>query len=150
MKNFVESYLAGENPNIDDFVDQWHQTDHEDGLLSEFLGLTIEEYAAWVQDSSKLPEILEDKKFSIPTLVGPDSPPPLPFYAHSCERSLDPFHISAFEGIKLGNVTSIGGAELKFGSRKSGWDILDWCGNQVGFVADGETIQLRKYKEGWA
>jgi hypothetical protein len=42
---------------IDDFVELWHQG--KSGLqLHEFLGMTLEEYSAWVRNPDLLPRII--------------------------------------------------------------------------------------------
>ena len=41
---------------IDDFVELWHQG-KSDVQLHEFLGMTQEEYSAWVRSPSLLPHI---------------------------------------------------------------------------------------------
>jgi len=52
---FVEKYLHGRaRPSeIEDFVEQWHEG-NIDCPLPEFLGLTNEEYAHWVEDPTSL------------------------------------------------------------------------------------------------
>ena len=46
---FIEGVLSGDYliNEIDDFVDEWHDSDG-DKSLSEFLGMTEEEYKLWV------------------------------------------------------------------------------------------------------
>lgn len=61
--------------------------------------------------------------------------PPLVSYAHDWERGLDPWHEDAFP-------PEFGHAGTR-GPRKTGWYALDWCGNVVGFVADGDTVEIR-------
>ena len=44
---------------IDDFVEAWHTSgEEEDRPLSDFLGMTEDEYAVWVMDARTLPLIL--------------------------------------------------------------------------------------------
>jgi len=59
IETFVEQYLKGQIglSQIDDFVDQWHDSD-DDRPIEEFLGLTLEEYAAWVEDPQSLGRLL--------------------------------------------------------------------------------------------
>jgi hypothetical protein len=54
---------------IDDFVDRWHTSDCEEAL-SSYLGMTYEEYAAWVEQRLKL-EDLAGKQHAF-------APPPQP------------------------------------------------------------------------
>jgi hypothetical protein len=46
---------ACEADTIDDFIDQWHDGAGEGMPLYEYLGMTLEEYAAWVE-RNELPE----------------------------------------------------------------------------------------------
>ncbi len=60
---FVELCLAGRAKpgEVDDYVDLWH--DGSSSLpLHEFLGLTWEEYGAWVEDSDKIVQILAARR----------------------------------------------------------------------------------------
>ena len=52
---FVELCLKGEASadEVDDFVDRWHEGD-ADVPLHEFLGLTRDEYARWVEAPDSL------------------------------------------------------------------------------------------------
>lgn len=57
---------------------------------------------------------------------------------HDWQRSGDPFHSSCFpdefkDAIDLVNP----------GSQKLGWMALDYCGNEIGFIADGKTYILK-------
>lgn len=49
---------------IDDFVDAWHDGD-SDLELSEFLGMTLEEYSLWASDGSMIDLILLARKNAI-------------------------------------------------------------------------------------
>lgn len=84
-------------------------------------------------------------------------PPPVPALGITCwERSEDPWHPEAFEGIfntKKGWFSSInekiiflGGGKLSKGKRKDGWMAIDSAGNAVGFVADGTKIEHYDYE----
>lgn len=60
---FMDLYSAGHAmaDEIDDFVDRWHEEPPAAGrlvLLYEFLGMTRDEYEAWVHDASVLPQIV--------------------------------------------------------------------------------------------
>ncbi len=62
--NFMALYGNGQvtAEDIDDFIDRWHsdppQAEGRIMPVSEFLGMTRDEYAAWVHDASVLPEVL--------------------------------------------------------------------------------------------
>ena len=60
MTTFIHMALAGEveMDEIDDFVDAWHDSVADDGSLATFLGMTEEEYAAWVVNPDALPHII--------------------------------------------------------------------------------------------
>lgn len=62
-KTFIEKCLSGEAvpDEIDDYIDYWHE--HETGnILYEFLGMTREEYSAWIFDPDGLSNILADRQ----------------------------------------------------------------------------------------
>ena len=46
---------------IDDFIELWHKDD-SDKELHDFLGMSWEEYLAWVADASILPLIINSHK----------------------------------------------------------------------------------------
>lgn len=52
MSTFVELYLSGrvELDEIDRFIEVWHTNRYEDRPLHEFLGMTWEEYAQWIEN----------------------------------------------------------------------------------------------------
>lgn len=58
-KTFVQKCISGEATveEIDDYIDQWHNGNHSEPL-HEFLGMTEEEYNAWVADHKKIYEII--------------------------------------------------------------------------------------------
>lgn len=60
MKTFLDLVLTGEarQDDIDDFVDQWHDGDTSYSL-AEFLGMSDDEYALWVEKPSALNLILQ-------------------------------------------------------------------------------------------
>ena len=61
---FKERYLAGEIPfeEIDRYIEDWGNSD-EPCTLREYLGLTVEEETAWVEDSDEaLRELLDREK----------------------------------------------------------------------------------------
>ena len=60
MKTFVDLVLTGKahQDDIEDFVDQWHDGDASCSL-AEFLGMSDDEYALWVEKPSALSLILQ-------------------------------------------------------------------------------------------
>ena len=61
---FKEKYLAGEIPfeAIDDFVEEWNNSD-DDRRLAVFLGLNTEEEDAWIDESEEaLKELLDSQR----------------------------------------------------------------------------------------
>lgn len=61
---FKEKYLAGEIDfeAIDDFIDEWNNSDDE-RTLAKFLGLNAEEEDVWIDDSDDaLKEMLDKQK----------------------------------------------------------------------------------------
>jgi len=70
-KSFARLYLQGEVSvdEIDNFVDAWH--DGGTGLpLSEFLGLSRDEYARWVEEPESLEAALNEKRYGHQPRVG--------------------------------------------------------------------------------
>lgn len=61
--------------------------------------------------------------------------PPTPGYVAEWERGEGPWHADAFVG------TSAEGRFETGEPRKSGWFALDFCGNAIGFVADGTEYE---------
>lgn len=63
MYNFVQSCLNGDAflDEIDDFIDQWHDSDSEEPL-HEYLGLTEREYLLWVEKPEILPFLVTAHK----------------------------------------------------------------------------------------
>lgn len=51
---------------------------------------------------------------------------------HDWERGLSPWHRSAFPD-------ELADQAPEQGDITEGWYALDWCGNQIGFIADGST-----------
>ena len=60
MKTFLDVVLAGDAraDDIDDFVDRWHDGDATCSL-AEFLGMSHDEYALWVEKPASLRLILQ-------------------------------------------------------------------------------------------
>ena len=72
-------------------------------------------------------------------VVDADTPPPLECMAkcvHGFERSKSPWHADAFPD-------EFKRSAPEQGERKSGWMALDWCGNLIGFIADGSSFNLK-------
>ena len=63
MSSFIEQCLSGHAllDEIDDFIDTWHESD-SDLELHDFLGMSNDEFSAWVKDSSVLPHIIRAKR----------------------------------------------------------------------------------------
>ena len=64
MANFKERYLAGEIEfeEIDDYVDEWNNSD-DTRTLAQFLGLNEEEEDVWIDVSDEaLQELLDGQK----------------------------------------------------------------------------------------
>jgi hypothetical protein len=63
IRTFMDRYLAGEvEPDtIDDVVDEWHRGTSP-LPLSEYLGMTHEEYADWLQHADALPRLREERR----------------------------------------------------------------------------------------
>ncbi len=60
MKTFIELVLAGEvhREDIDDFIDHWHEGQAVCSL-AEFLGMSDDEYALWVEQPATLDLIIQ-------------------------------------------------------------------------------------------
>ncbi len=65
---FMEKCLAGEVDldEIGDFVGAWHEGASPGLELREFLGMTKDEYALWVEQPQFLPAIVASHRFGIP------------------------------------------------------------------------------------
>lgn len=61
---YMDQVLAGtaQLDNIDDFVSAWHDSKTDTQPLSDFLGMTREEYQNWVADPDTLPHIVEIRR----------------------------------------------------------------------------------------
>lgn len=59
MTTFIDDVLAGRAKldAVDDHIDRWHNGEDERSL-SQFLGLSTEEYAAWIADVDALTDIM--------------------------------------------------------------------------------------------
>ena len=52
MEEFKKAYLMGklEFEDIDDYIEEWGELEGDDRTLREFLGLTVEEEDAWIDE----------------------------------------------------------------------------------------------------
>ena len=66
MCNFIQDCLTGDAllDEIDDYVDNWHQGD-SDLSLHAYLGMSWEEYAAWLKSPDNLTYIVAAHKYNI-------------------------------------------------------------------------------------
>ena len=60
---FIDKVLAGDElaDSISDYVRKWHESDSAEEI-NEFLGLTVQEYARWVENPEALNSILRQRK----------------------------------------------------------------------------------------
>jgi len=69
---FIDQALAGDALlfEIDDFVSRWHE-DHSDVSLSDFLGMTPQEYDLWLSEPDLLAHIVRARRdhISLESLV---------------------------------------------------------------------------------
>ncbi len=63
--SFMSQLAAGaiKDDAIDDHIDAWHTSVHDNGKLHEYLGLTWAEYARWVEKKVTPSQILEARMF---------------------------------------------------------------------------------------
>jgi hypothetical protein len=61
---FVDAVLAGcaLPADIDDYIDAWHDTSDVPNSISEFLGLTPDEYSLWVEHPESLRFVFAARK----------------------------------------------------------------------------------------
>lgn len=66
-EDFISICIRGEvlPEEIDDFIEAWHNSDSK-LELHDFLGMTWDEYSAWVADTSILPLIITSHRTQIP------------------------------------------------------------------------------------
>lgn len=66
MSNFIEDCLAGNAllTDIDVYIDAWHNGDSTTSL-HEYLGMTFEEYTAYIETDDNLPFIVAARKKQI-------------------------------------------------------------------------------------
>lgn len=66
-RNFVDLCLTGDAivEDIYDFVDRWHES--ESSLtLPEYLGMTADEYARWLERPESLPFVIAARRRHVP------------------------------------------------------------------------------------
>lgn len=63
---FMDACISGDAllEEIEDFIDEWHEGDSEEELY-EFLGMTKQEYAIWVENDAILKTIFHARKVGI-------------------------------------------------------------------------------------
>src|ERR1035438_5114585 len=73
-RTFMDLLLSGDamSQDIDDFVDSWHDGAEEDASasmeLSEYLGMTDEEYRLWVEQPESLRYMVAARKADLPVI----------------------------------------------------------------------------------
>jgi hypothetical protein len=67
QKSFIELCLEGKAllSDIDQFVEKWHESDSDESI-EEYLGMTFEEYALWVEKPKTLKHIIAARRKNIP------------------------------------------------------------------------------------
>lgn len=60
---FMDACIEGEAllEDIDDYIDEWHESDSQEEIY-EFLGMTFDEYAIWVENDSMLKTIFYSRE----------------------------------------------------------------------------------------
>jgi len=63
-KTFISQCIEGTVllDDIDDYIDEWHDTEPQVEKLHDFLGMTWDEYSMWVADPDILPYIVTSHK----------------------------------------------------------------------------------------
>ena len=74
------------------------------------------------------------------TIIDKDNPPQVSIN-YTLERGLSPWHENAFPD-ELKDY-----APDKTTPRREGWFVVDWCGNQIGFILDGVKLCPLEEKE---
>jgi len=64
MEEFKEAYLMGklEFEDIDDYIEEWGELEGDDRTLREFLGLTVEEEDAWIDEGDDALKAMLEKQ----------------------------------------------------------------------------------------
>jgi hypothetical protein len=68
-------------------------------------------------------------------IISENSPPNIDRmrFVHEVERSADPWHANAFPSEFRSRAPNQG-------EQRMGWDLIDWCGNVIGWIADGTEM----------
>jgi len=67
--NLMQRALSGNRVNIDDEIDAWHDSTYP-GPLHEYLGMSWEEYTAWLEKRSTIEDIVIRRRLSEESRVG--------------------------------------------------------------------------------
>jgi hypothetical protein len=64
MEEFKEAYLMGklEFEDIDEYIEEWGELEGDDRTLREFLGLTVEEEDAWIDEGDDALKAMLEKQ----------------------------------------------------------------------------------------
>ncbi|MBQ3794357.1 MAG: hypothetical protein II798_08660 [Lachnospiraceae bacterium] len=64
MEEFKKAYLMGklEFEDIDDYIEEWGELEGDDRTLREFLGLTVEEEDAWIDEGDDALKAMLEKQ----------------------------------------------------------------------------------------
>ena len=64
MEEFKEAYLMGklEFEDIDDYIEEWGELEGDDRPLREFMGLTVEEEDAWIDEGDDALKAMLEKQ----------------------------------------------------------------------------------------
>ena len=64
MEEFKEAYLMGklEFEDIDEYIEEWGELEGDDRTLREFLGLTVEEEDAWIDEGDEALKAMLEKQ----------------------------------------------------------------------------------------
>ena len=72
MEEFKKAYLMGklEFEDIDDYIEEWGELEGDDRTLREFLGLTVEEEDAWIDEGDDALKAMLEKQRKNPMTLG--------------------------------------------------------------------------------
>ena len=86
--SFIDLCLKGlaDLSEIDDYVDKWHHCE-DDIEVHDFLGMSEDEYALWVEKPQSLRFILFSRKYNIPLSKAVKQLTELPFAARGANTS---------------------------------------------------------------
>ena len=64
VEEFKKAYLMGklEFEDIDDYIEEWGELEGDDRTLREFLGLTVEEEDAWIDEGDDALKAMLEKQ----------------------------------------------------------------------------------------